>query len=60
MTAKAQERGVICCTIPADLHDLLIQKKLISGVPVRLTVEEALRSYFEAQKAGKNNPNRPL
>jgi hypothetical protein len=53
MTAKVQERGVVFCTIPLELHDLLIQNKLISGIPVRLTVEQALRDYFKAHEPEK-------
>jgi len=53
-------RGVLCCTIPAELHDSLIQIKIIEGIPVRLTVEAALKAYFEAKKGEKDQPGTKL
>jgi hypothetical protein len=45
-----QERGILCCTISAELHDALIQIKMIEGIPVRLTVEQALKDFLEKKQ----------
>lgn len=35
-------------TIPAELHLLLLRRKILHGDTIASTVESALRAYFEA------------